>query len=73
VVLVSQVYPDPEPDLARRLIGRPLANEHVTGRVPTWTVQGQDLYTLQGSSPIVPGEIPAQLSSLLLVADLLGR
>jgi hypothetical protein len=29
--------------------------------------------TLQGSSRIVTGEIPAQLSSLLLVADLLGR
>jgi hypothetical protein len=29
--------------------------------------------TLQGSSPIVTGEIPAQLSALLLVADLLGR
>ena len=38
-----------------------------------WTVQGQDLYTLQGSSPIVPAEIPAQLSSLWLVADLLSR
>jgi hypothetical protein len=37
------------------------------------TVQGQDLYTLQGSSPIVLGEIRAQLSSLLLVADLLRR
>jgi hypothetical protein len=36
-------------DLARRLIGRPLADA------------------------LVAGEIPAQLSSLLLVADLLGR
>ena len=62
-----------DPDLARRLIGRPLVDEHVAGRAPTWTVQGQDLYTLQGSSPIVPEEIPAQLSSLLLVANLLGR
>jgi hypothetical protein len=62
-----------DPDLARRLIGRPLADELVAGRAPTWTVQGLDLYTLQGSSPIVPEEIPAQLSSLLRVADLLGR
>ncbi len=61
------------PGLARRLIGRRLVDEHVAGRAPTWTVQGQDLYTLQGSSPIVPAEIPAQLASLLLVADLLGR
>jgi hypothetical protein len=62
-----------EPDLARRLIGRALVEELVAGRAPTWTVQGQDLYTLQGSSPIVPEEIPAQLSSLLRVADSLGR
>jgi hypothetical protein len=62
-----------DPDLARRLIGRALVDEHVAGRVPTWTVQGSDLYTLQGSSPIVPEEIPGTLSSLLRVADLLGR
>jgi hypothetical protein len=61
------------PDLARSLIGQSLVEEHVAGRAPTWTVQGQDLYTLQGSSPIVPEEIPARLSSLLRVADLLGR
>ena len=43
-----------DPGLARRLIGRRLVNEHVAGRAPTWTVQGQDLYTLQGSSPDRP-------------------
>jgi hypothetical protein len=60
------------PDLARRLIGRPLVDELVAGRAPTWTVQGRDLYTLEGSSPIVPEKIPNRLSSLLRVADLLG-
>jgi hypothetical protein len=60
-------------DRARRLIGRPLVDELVAGSGPTWTLQGYDLYTLQGSSPIVPDEIPALLSSLLRVADLLGR
>jgi hypothetical protein len=62
-----------DPDLARRLIGRPLVDELVGGRAPTFTVQGQDLYTLYGSSPIVPEEIATRLSSLLRVADLLGR
>jgi hypothetical protein len=62
-----------DPDLARRLIDRALVDEHVSGRAPTWTVQADDLYTLQGSSPIIPDEIPNLLSSLLRVADLLGR
>jgi hypothetical protein len=61
-----------DPHLARRLIGRQFVDEHVSGRAPTWTVQGDDLYTVQGSSPIVPDEIPNRLSSLLRVADLLG-
>ena len=60
-------------DVARRLIGRPLVDELVAGRGPTWTLQGQDLYTLQGSSPIVLDEIQGLLSSLLRVAELLGR
>jgi hypothetical protein len=60
------------PGLARKLIGQPLLDELVAGRAPTWTIQGNDLYTLLGSSPIVPEEIPGRLSSLLRVADLLG-
>jgi hypothetical protein len=62
-----------DPDVARSLVGPMLAEEHAAGRAPTWTIQGSDLYTLQGSSPMVPDEIPARLSALLRVADLLGR
>lgn len=61
------------PDVARRLFGRELVEQLVAGGGPTWTIQGQDLYTITGSSPIVPEEIPARVSSLLRVADLLGR
>lgn len=62
-----------DPDVARSLVGPMLADEHAAGRAPTWTIQGDDLYTLQGTSPIVPDEIPARLSALLRVADLLGH
>ncbi|MCD2195297.1 hypothetical protein LQ327_18165 [Actinomycetospora endophytica] len=62
-----------DPDVARSLLGPLLVEEQASGRAPTWTIQGSDLYTLQGSSPIVPEEIPARLSALLRVADLLGH
>ena len=62
-----------DPEVARSLVGPMLADEHAAGRAPTWTIQGDDLYTLQGTSPIVPDEIPALLSALLRVADLLGH
>jgi hypothetical protein len=62
-----------DPDVARSLLGPLLVEEHAAGRAPTWTIQGDDLYTLQGTSPIVPDEIPARLSALLRVADLLGH
>ena len=62
-----------DPDVARSLVGPMLAEEHAAGRAPTWTIQGDNLYSLQGTSPIVPDEIPELLSALLRVADLLGH
>jgi hypothetical protein len=62
---------DPAP--ARTLLGPKLIAEHLAGRAPAWSLDGQDLLTWQAGRIKDPDQIPALASRLVRVAELLGR
>ena len=57
--------------LVRAVIGGPLIAEHVAGRVPDWSVEGNELLTFVQGRIGVPERIPAQVGPLLRVAELI--
>lgn len=60
-----------DPSLVRAVIGGPLLAEHVSGRLPDWSVEGNELLTFVPGRISVPDSIPAQFGPLLRVAALL--
>ena len=62
-----------EPGLARALLSPTLIHEHLAGRVPAWSLAGQDLLTWRSGAISDPNQIPGMTAGLIRVADLLGR
>jgi hypothetical protein len=62
-----------DPTLVRAVIGGQLVAEHVAGRLPDWSVEGNELLTILPGRIGPPEQIPAQVGPLLRVADLLER
>lgn len=63
----------PDPATVRRYIGPMLAQEHIAGRVPHWSLQGTELITYERGRLDDPARIPALADPLVRVARLLGR
>ena len=61
----------PDPSLVRMVVGGPLIAEHVAGRVPDWSVEGNELLTFVQGRIGPPERIPAQIGPLLRVAELI--
>jgi hypothetical protein len=61
----------PDPSLVRSVLGGALVAEHVAGRLPDWSVEGNELMTFIQGRIGAPDSIPAQLAPLLRVADLI--
>jgi hypothetical protein len=59
--------------LARSLLGPTLIHEHLAGRVPAWSLAGQDLLTWRSGAISDPNQIPGMTAGLIRVAELLGR
>jgi hypothetical protein len=62
-----------DPDGARRLIGRRLADAHLAGWVPAWSLRGAELLTYRSGWLGEPDRIPETAAPLVRVATLLGR
>jgi hypothetical protein len=62
-----------DPAAARALVGPALIADHLAGRVPAWSLGGQDLLTWRDGKIRDPREIPAMASALTWVADRLGH
>jgi hypothetical protein len=62
-----------DPAAARQLVGPALAAEHLAGRVPAWSLKGNDLLTFHQGRLTDPARIPALVGPLVRVATLLGR
>jgi hypothetical protein len=62
-----------DPAAGRHLIGPLLANEHVAGRVPAWSLRGAELLTFERGRLGDPARIPALAAPAVRVAGLLGR
>lgn len=60
-----------DPTLVRAVLGGPLVAEHVAGRLPDWSVEGNELLTFFQGRIGAPEQIPAQIGPLLRVAALL--
>jgi len=60
-----------EARLVRSVLGRNLVAEHVAGRLPDWSLEGDELLTFHVGRIGEPTGIPAQFAPLLRVADLL--
>jgi hypothetical protein len=61
------------PALARTLLGPALIAEHLAGRIPTWSLAGQDLLTWEYGQIEDPNKIVALAAPLVRVAELLDR
>jgi hypothetical protein len=55
------------------MLGPALLREHVEGRLPEWSLYGDELLTYRGGRIGNPESIPDQLGPLLRVAELLDR
>jgi hypothetical protein len=53
------------------VLGQALVAEHVAGRLPDWSLQGDELLTFREGRIGEPASIPGQFAPLLRVADLL--
>jgi hypothetical protein len=62
-----------DPATVRGFIGPMLAEEHIAGRVPSWSIEGNELITYQNGRLTDPAVIPALVAPLVRVASLLGR
>jgi hypothetical protein len=62
-----------DPATSRALVGPALIAEHLAGRVPEWSVAGQDLMTWRQGRIDDPSQVEALAAHLVRVADLLGR
>jgi hypothetical protein len=58
---------------AEQLVGPTLAAEHLAGTVPPWSLYRDELLAYRHGRLDRPDQIPALVSPLLRVADLLGR
>lgn len=63
----------PDPTAARRLVGPALADAHLTGIVPSWSLYGHELLAYTPGRLDDPERIPALAEPLVRVASLLGR
>ncbi|MFD0583900.1 hypothetical protein [Dactylosporangium darangshiense] len=59
------------PELVRGMFGRDLVAEHVAGRLPEWTLHGDELMTYEAGRIADPAAIPARFAALVRIADLL--
>jgi hypothetical protein len=55
----------------RGLLGRELLAEHVAGRLPDWSLHGDELMTMETGLIADPAIIPGRLAALVRIADLL--
>jgi hypothetical protein len=58
---------------AHQLVGPALVAEHLAGTVPPWNLYGNELLAYRHGRLDRPDQIPALVSPLVRVADLLGR
>jgi hypothetical protein len=59
------------PEAAREIFGRSLVAEHVAGRLPEWSLYGDELMTYVTGRIGDPAMIPAQFAALVRIADLI--
>jgi hypothetical protein len=62
-----------DPAASRALVGPALITEHLAGRVPAWSLAGQDLLTWQQGRIDDPSHVESLAAQLVRVAGLLGR
>lgn len=62
-----------DPAASRALVGPALVTEHLAGRIPAWSLAGQDLLTWQQGRIKDPSELETLAVPVVRVADLLGR
>jgi hypothetical protein len=62
-----------DPRLSSALLGPALITEHLAGRVPEWSLAGDDLLTWRSGHLKDPRQIPELVAPLVRVAGLLGR
>jgi hypothetical protein len=62
-----------DPAASRALIGPALVGEHLAGRIPGWSLAGQDLLTWQVGPIKDPSQLETVAAPVLRIADLLGR
>jgi hypothetical protein len=60
-----------DPRLVRSVLGPDLVAEHVSGRLPDWSLAGVELLTFREGLIGDPAGIPAEFGPLLRVADLI--
>jgi hypothetical protein len=58
-------------EVVREIFGRDLVAEHVAGRLPEWSVQGDELMAYETGQIDQPETIPARFAALVRVADLI--
>ena len=59
------------PEAARAIFRRGLVDEHVAGRLPEWSLYGDELMTYETGRIDDPEAIPARCAPLVRVADLI--
>ena len=62
-----------DPATSRALVGPALITEHLAGRIPAWSLAGQDLLAWQQGKIDDPSRIEALAAGLIHVATLIGR
>ncbi|WP_433211541.1 hypothetical protein ACQP00_50700 [Dactylosporangium sp. CS-047395] len=59
------------PEMVRTVFGQALVAEHLAGRLPDWSLRGDELMVVESGRLTEPDAIPARFGPLVRVADLL--
>jgi hypothetical protein len=62
-----------DPGAVQSVLAPALINEHVTGGLPPWSLEGRELLTYRVGRIGDPATIPDELAPLIRVADLIER
>lgn len=61
------------PEMVRGLFGRELVAEQLAGRLPEWSLAGDELMAVENGRLAEPDGIPARFGPLVRIADLIER
>jgi hypothetical protein len=59
------------PETVRQVFGRDLVAEHVAGRLPEWSLHGDELMSTEAGRIAEPERIPGRFGALVRIADLI--